>query len=112
MEVTHQADVRQAAIQFLRQRQEHFAQHTNETELLIPLRVRHDQRMFLLRHPRFADMDLVDTYTLARRYSKGRLPIPDKETAVALLLSCLGAGHTLPELRTDVLKIVQGRKFR
>jgi hypothetical protein len=112
MEVTHQADVKKAAIQFLRQRQEQFVKHTGDSPLVVALHVRPDKLAYLLTHERFRQDDTVDLHARAKAYVKGRLPVVSREVAIALLLSCVNAGHELPELGTDVLKIASGRKFR
>jgi hypothetical protein len=112
MEVTHQAEVKRAAIQFLQQRQERFARHTGDSPLVVPLHAHPSKERELSRHPEFAQFDIVDLHTMAKTYVLGRIPCVDRAVCVALLLSCLGTGRTLSSLRVGTLQITQGRKFR
>ena len=54
---------------------------------VIPLRVRPEQRALLLRHPAYKKRDVVDLFIEAKTYVQGRIPVPNKETAIAILLS-------------------------
>jgi hypothetical protein len=116
MGVVHvsEVEVKKVATSYLQQqRAQHFRQHTGDAELVVPLRVKPEMREMLLRHPRFVAMDVVDVYALARLYIKKRLPIPDKETAVAILLGCIGYGQPLPTVGgAATLHLTAGRKFR
>jgi hypothetical protein len=44
-------------------------------------------KSFLLRHPRYRRSDVVELHRAAVEYVQGKLPVPDRQTAVALLLS-------------------------
>jgi hypothetical protein len=57
------------------------------TAASIPLKISSNARNFLLRHPRYRRTDVVELHRLAVKYVQGRLPVPDRETAIALLLS-------------------------
>lgn len=57
------------------------------TAASIPLRVNSTIRDFLLRHPRYRRTDVVELHREAVKYVQGRIPVPDRETAIALLLS-------------------------
>jgi hypothetical protein len=59
----------------------------SETLDVIPLQVRPEQRALLLRHPAYKKKDVVDLFIEAKAYVQGRIPVPDKETAIAILLS-------------------------
>ena len=54
---------------------------------VIPLQVKPEQRPLLLRHPAYKKRDVVDLFIEAKAYVQGRIPVPDKETAIAILLS-------------------------
>lgn len=53
----------------------------------IPLRISPEHRASLLRRPEFRRRDVVDLFHEATQYVQGRLVIPDRETAIAILLS-------------------------
>jgi hypothetical protein len=54
---------------------------------IIPLQVKPEKRPLLLRHPAYKKRDVVDLFIEAKAYVQGRIPVPDKETAIAILLS-------------------------
>ena len=41
----------------------------------------------MLSHPAYKKRDVVDLFIEAKAYVQGRIPVPDKETAIAILLS-------------------------
>jgi hypothetical protein len=59
----------------------------SETFDVIPMQVRTEQRALLLRHPAYKKRDVVDLFIEAKAYVQRRIPVPDKETAIAFLLS-------------------------
>lgn len=54
---------------------------------IIPMRVKPEQRARLLRHPDYKKKDVVDLFVEAKAYVQGRIPVPNRETAIAILLS-------------------------
>ena len=56
------------------------------------------QSSLLLRHPAYKKRDVVDLFIEAKAYIQGRIPVPDKETAIAILLS-RGRGAELPNTK-------------
>jgi hypothetical protein len=54
---------------------------------IIPLQVKPEKRPLLLRHPVYKKRDVVDLFIEAKAYVQGRIPVPNKETAIAILLS-------------------------
>jgi hypothetical protein len=54
---------------------------------VVPLKIRLDVRAYLLKHPKYRRQDTVNLALEAKAYVQGRLPVPDKETAIAILLS-------------------------
>jgi hypothetical protein len=54
---------------------------------IVPLRINPTQRTFLLRHPRYRRTDVCELHRQAVAFVQGKLPVPDRETAIALLLS-------------------------
>jgi hypothetical protein len=59
----------------------------NAATSTIPLRICPTMKSFLLRHPRYRRSDVVELHRAAVEYVQGKLPVPDRQTAVALLLS-------------------------
>ena len=59
----------------------------SETFDVIPMQVKPERRAVLLRHPAYKKRDVVDLFIEAKAYVQGRIPVPDKETAIAILLS-------------------------
>jgi hypothetical protein len=55
--------------------------------IITPLQVKPEKRSLLLRHPAYKKRDVVDLFIEAKAYVQGRIPVPDKETAIAILLS-------------------------
>jgi hypothetical protein len=113
-------EVTQTAREYLAQRLQketlkaaNFAAHTGAAPLVIPLLLKPEYREQFRKHPRFASMDLVDVYWLAKAYLKGAksFPLPDRETCVAVLLIAM-AGNQMPTLPRLTLQHEDGRKFR
>jgi hypothetical protein len=59
----------------------------SETLDVISLQVKPERRALLLRHPAYKKRDVVDLFVEAKAYVQGRIPVPDRETAIAILLS-------------------------
>jgi hypothetical protein len=52
-----------------------------------PTQAKPEKRPLLLRHPAYKKRDVVDLFIEAKAYVQGRIPVPDKETAIAILFS-------------------------
>jgi len=57
---------------------------------VIPLQVKTEQRVFLLRHPKYRRQDTVNLALEAKAYVQGRLPCPTERPLLLFNLRVMG----------------------